>query len=185
MHWIDPDFLPDIKSRLERFIVNPHGEIDVLILTYDGDKALLVHVPPHLDREIEAAIRPGDELRVAAIVWATLPLMGWSGRAPALPVVQAGEGHRRQRSTPCPRNSVAKSPSSASISARTRSIWSARIAAELWCCGKSGRVAKWKPGSPTCRRRQGAAVLKRLTSLPSDLPESRVKRNHFSSCRRR
>jgi hypothetical protein len=21
-----------------------------------------------------------------------------------------------------------------------------------WCCGKSGRVAKWKPGSPTCRR---------------------------------
>jgi hypothetical protein len=67
MHWIDPDFLPDIKGRVERFIVNPHGEIDGLILTYDGDKALLVHVPPHLDREIEAAVRSGDELRVRGV----------------------------------------------------------------------------------------------------------------------
>lgn len=67
MHWIDPDFLPDIKGRVERFIINPHGEIDGLILTYDDDKALLVHVPPHLHSQIEAAIHPGDELRVRGV----------------------------------------------------------------------------------------------------------------------
>jgi hypothetical protein len=67
MHWINPDFLPDIKGRVERFIVNPHGEIDGLILSYDEDRVLLVHVPPHLCPEIEAAIRPGDEIRVRGV----------------------------------------------------------------------------------------------------------------------
>jgi hypothetical protein len=67
MHWVDPDFLPDTKGRVERFIVNPHGEIDGLILTYDDKKVVLVHVPPHLDREIETSVRPGDEIRVRGI----------------------------------------------------------------------------------------------------------------------
>jgi len=38
------------------------------------------------------------------------PLMGWSGRAPAPPANEAGEGAAKTRSTPCPRNSIAKSP---------------------------------------------------------------------------
>jgi hypothetical protein len=67
MHWVDPDFLPDTKGRVERFIVNPHGEIDGFILTYDDKRVVLIHVPPHLDREIEAAVRPGDEIRVRGI----------------------------------------------------------------------------------------------------------------------
>jgi hypothetical protein len=67
MHWIDPDFLPDIKGCVERFIVNPHGEIDGLILTYDDKRVVLVHVPPHLDREIEASVRLGDEIRVRGL----------------------------------------------------------------------------------------------------------------------
>jgi hypothetical protein len=67
MYWVDPDFLPDTKGHVERFIVNPHGEIDGLILIYDDEKVVLVHVPPHLDREIEAAVRPGDEIRVRGI----------------------------------------------------------------------------------------------------------------------
>jgi hypothetical protein len=67
MHWVDPDFLPDTKGRVKRFIVNPHGEIDGLILTYDDKRVVLVHVPPHLDREIDAAVRPGDEISVRGI----------------------------------------------------------------------------------------------------------------------
>jgi hypothetical protein len=38
------------------------------------------------------------------------PLMGCSGRAPAPPANEAGEGAANTRSTPCPRNSIAKSP---------------------------------------------------------------------------
>jgi hypothetical protein len=67
MHWIDPDFLPDVRGTVERFIVNPEGEIDGLILTYDNDRFLLVHVPPHLQRELEAAVKPGESIRVRGI----------------------------------------------------------------------------------------------------------------------
>ncbi len=28
MHWIDPDCLPEVKGTVERFLLNPHGEID-------------------------------------------------------------------------------------------------------------------------------------------------------------
>jgi hypothetical protein len=67
MHWIDPDFLPDVRGTVERFIVNPAGEIAGLILTYDNDRFLLVHVPPHLQRELEAAVKPGESIRVRGI----------------------------------------------------------------------------------------------------------------------
>ena len=56
---------------------------------------------------------------------------------------------------PCQRKMLARDTEDkehAMSLARTRSTSSARIDAEPWCCGKSGRVAKWKPGSPTCRR---------------------------------
>ena len=28
MHWIDPDSLPEVAGIFERFILNPHGEVD-------------------------------------------------------------------------------------------------------------------------------------------------------------
>jgi hypothetical protein len=46
MHWIDHDFLPDIGGVVERFIVNRHGEVDGLILMYEPDRLLFVHLPP-------------------------------------------------------------------------------------------------------------------------------------------
>jgi hypothetical protein len=67
MHWIDPDFLPDVRGVVERFIVNPHGEIDGFLLAYDTDRFVLVHVPPHLEQELEAAIAPGDTVRVRGV----------------------------------------------------------------------------------------------------------------------
>src|SRR5579871_6587238 len=56
MHWIDPDCLPETKGNVERFLVNHHGEIDGVVL---GDAAgvTLIHIPPHLSAEIEAAIQ--------------------------------------------------------------------------------------------------------------------------------
>jgi hypothetical protein len=32
MHWMDRDYLPETKGNVERFIVNPDGEIDGVIL---------------------------------------------------------------------------------------------------------------------------------------------------------
>jgi len=67
MHWIDPECLPESKGTFERFILNPHGEIDGLILNCGKDKAVLVHIPPHLSAEIEAAVRPGEAVRVRGV----------------------------------------------------------------------------------------------------------------------
>jgi hypothetical protein len=67
MHWIDHDFLPDIGGTVERFIINHHGEADGLVLEYERDRFVLVHLPPHLGPEITSAIKPGDAVRVRGI----------------------------------------------------------------------------------------------------------------------
>jgi hypothetical protein len=67
MHWIDHAFLPDINGSVERFIINRHGEIDGLVLTYEPDRFLLVHLPPHLEPEINSSVTPGDRVRVRGI----------------------------------------------------------------------------------------------------------------------
>jgi hypothetical protein len=67
MHWIDHDFLPDISGNVERFIVNRHGEVDGLVLMYEPDRFLFVHLPPHLGSEIASAVAPGDAVRVRGL----------------------------------------------------------------------------------------------------------------------
>ncbi len=63
MHWIDPDYLPELKGTVDLFLLNPHGDSDGLILT-DGSE---VHFPPHLSRKIRKAIRPGDKVKVRGV----------------------------------------------------------------------------------------------------------------------
>ncbi len=63
MHWIDPNHLPRTEGTVKRFLVNPHGEIDGLLLS-DG---LEVHVPPHLDAELRAAVQPGAAIAVFGV----------------------------------------------------------------------------------------------------------------------
>lgn len=63
MHWIDPIFLPAVVGEVERFIINPHGELDGLVLAGGH----LVHFPPHLSEAVAAAIRPGDTIRVHGV----------------------------------------------------------------------------------------------------------------------
>jgi hypothetical protein len=63
MHWIDPDFLPEITGTVDQFLVNKHGEADGFLLT-DGNE---VHVPPHLSSRLLREVRPGSEVRVRGI----------------------------------------------------------------------------------------------------------------------
>jgi hypothetical protein len=60
MHWLDPDYLPEVCGTFERFLINPHGDADGMILT-DGTE---VHFPPHMSAEVCAAIRPGEKTKV-------------------------------------------------------------------------------------------------------------------------
>jgi hypothetical protein len=96
MHWIDPDRLPKIEGRVERFIVNPHREIDGVILLGAGETTL-VHVPPHLSAEIEASIGIGDvigvhgaRLRGTSMI-AAVALVAADGRA----IVDQGQQRKR------------------------------------------------------------------------------------------
>ena len=65
MHWIDPDSLPEIAGRFERFLLNPHGEADGLML---GD-GIEVHFPPHMAKDVVPAIEnaPGALLRIRGV----------------------------------------------------------------------------------------------------------------------
>jgi hypothetical protein len=63
MHWLDPDHLPHVTANVERFLLNPHGDVDGMILT----NGIEVHSPPHLSDEIRARIRPGDRVTVHGV----------------------------------------------------------------------------------------------------------------------
>jgi hypothetical protein len=63
MHWLDPDYLPITTGIVERFTINPDGDVDGFLLTDET----LVHSPPHLSDQLKAAIRPGDSVRVRGV----------------------------------------------------------------------------------------------------------------------
>lgn len=66
MHWIDPDSLPEVSGTLERFVLNPHGEVDGFVMT-EGGRTILVHTPPHMETELTRHIAPGDRIRVHGV----------------------------------------------------------------------------------------------------------------------
>jgi hypothetical protein len=63
MHWIDPDYLPEITGTVDQFLVNKHGEADGFLLTDGGE----VHVAPHLSSRLLRDVHPGSEVRVRGI----------------------------------------------------------------------------------------------------------------------
>ena len=65
MPWLDPDYLPEIAGAVERFLLDPHGDADGMILG-DGTE---VHFPPHMSAELCAAIRLGEkpEIKVRGV----------------------------------------------------------------------------------------------------------------------
>jgi hypothetical protein len=63
MHWIDPAHLPETKGTVDRFLINPHGDADGLLLK-DGKE---VHFPPHMSKPILAALKPGDHVSIRGV----------------------------------------------------------------------------------------------------------------------
>lgn len=63
MHWLDPDYLPATTGKLQRFLLNPHGDVDGLLLE-DGTQ---VHTPPHLSHELLHKLGPGDAVTVHGV----------------------------------------------------------------------------------------------------------------------
>ncbi|MCY0388735.1 hypothetical protein OVY01_16290 [Robbsia sp. Bb-Pol-6] len=63
MHWIDPSHLPETRGIVTRFLMNPHGELDGLLL----DDALQVHFPPHLSERVARHIGIGDRIGVRGV----------------------------------------------------------------------------------------------------------------------
>ena len=63
MHWIDPAHLPETKGTVDRFLINPHGDADGLLLTSGKE----VHFPPHMSKLVVAALKPGDLVKVRGV----------------------------------------------------------------------------------------------------------------------
>lgn len=60
MHWLDPDYLPEVLGTFERFLLNPHGDADGMILS----EGLEIHFPPHMSVELCAAIRSNETPKI-------------------------------------------------------------------------------------------------------------------------
>ena len=63
MHWLDPDYLPEISGAFERFLLNSHGDADGMIL----GEGLEVHFPPHMSADVRAVIRQGETIKVRGV----------------------------------------------------------------------------------------------------------------------
>lgn len=66
MHWIDPDSLPETAGTFERFVLNPHGEVDGFVMR-DKKSLVLVHTPPHMDTELTRHLEQGETVRVRGV----------------------------------------------------------------------------------------------------------------------
>jgi len=98
MHWIDPDSLPEVAGILERFVLNPHGEVDGFVMNGQTQTPILVHTPPHMEGELVGNMKAGDKLRVrgmrprGAHVVAAVAVTGESGWQ----IVDKGPDHDRK-----------------------------------------------------------------------------------------
>jgi hypothetical protein len=117
MHWIDPDSLPEVAGTLERFVLNPHGEVDGFVMNGQTETPILVHTPPHMEGELTRNAKAGDKLRVRGVrprgadVLAAVAVTGESGRQ----VIDKGPDHdrrgrRRHRAHPRQRRREAPHP---------------------------------------------------------------------------
>lgn len=67
----DSSAAPATQGVVSRFLPNPRGEIDGLLLS-DGTQVLF---PPHMTDELVAVVRPGDLIKVQAYRSLNLPLV--------------------------------------------------------------------------------------------------------------
>ncbi|CAN7641808.1 hypothetical protein [Acidovorax sp. LjRoot194] len=129
---------PVVSGQLKRWLVNPGGDVDGLLLA-DGTQ---VQLPPHLSPALLQAARPGDTVQVS----------GW--RAPNAPVLRAVRltvGGRTVEDTPPARGSApAPRPDPAALAAMSAS---GRVAQVLYAPGgeangvlmDSGTIVRFPP----------------------------------------
>jgi hypothetical protein len=98
MHWIDPDSLPVVAGTVERFVLNPHGEVDGFLMESPKQVGMLVHTPPHMAEELTRHVRVGDEVGVHGVrprgadLLAAVAVMAKDGRR----IVDDGPGEHRK-----------------------------------------------------------------------------------------
>jgi hypothetical protein len=63
MHWLDPDYLPEVRGTVDRFLLNPHGYADGMIRT-DGAE---IHFPPRVSAEVLNAVQLGATIKVRGV----------------------------------------------------------------------------------------------------------------------
>ena len=63
MHWIDPACLPETNGTVTQLLMNPHGELDGLILNGEWQ----VHFPPHLSERIGTEVAQGATVSVRGV----------------------------------------------------------------------------------------------------------------------
>jgi hypothetical protein len=63
MHWIDPNSLTPVRSKVERFLFNSNGQADGMILA-SGTEA---HFPPHLSHKVLAGLKPGERVTLYGV----------------------------------------------------------------------------------------------------------------------
>jgi hypothetical protein len=95
MHWIDPDCLPEVKGTVERFLLNPHGEIDGFVMNGETQAPVLVHTPPHMEAELIRQVKAGDMVGVRGVrprkgnLIAAIAVISTNGAS----IVDQGPGH--------------------------------------------------------------------------------------------
>jgi hypothetical protein len=63
MHWLDPAYLPETRGILDRFLLDPRGDVDGMLLT-DGTE---VHFSSYLSSQIVPGLLPGAEVTVRGV----------------------------------------------------------------------------------------------------------------------
>lgn len=98
MHWIDPDSLPETAGTVELFVLNPHGEVDGFIMKGGRNGDILVHTPPHMEKQITRHVKPGDPVTVHGVrprgaeLLAAVAVTARNGRQ----IVDQGPDHDRE-----------------------------------------------------------------------------------------
>jgi hypothetical protein len=67
MHWIDPESLPETTGTVELFVLNPHGEVDGFVMKGEKHTDILVHTPPHMEKQLIRHVKAGDKVSVHGV----------------------------------------------------------------------------------------------------------------------
>jgi hypothetical protein len=63
MHWIDPESLSPMKSKIARFLFNPKGDADGMLLA-NGTEA---HFSPHLSKKVLESVQLGEAVTLYGV----------------------------------------------------------------------------------------------------------------------